>query len=139
MCLSYKRRVSPFNINPVGTRIQLIEAFGAFLLLTILALASAWDCYDYTDDAVRESSVTHSTWEFQHLFDLDEEQTTQIKAINYEFYDKISDAYAGDMFSGATLESEIDALMDSRQERIMKVLNEYQRKKWEGLSLGSGY
>jgi len=118
----------------VGTRIQLIEAFGAFLLLTILALASSWDCNEYTDDAVREASVTHSTWEFQHLFDLDDEQTTQIRAINYEFYDKISDAYAGDLFDNAALDAEITQIMDSRQERIMKVLNAYQRSKWEGLS-----
>jgi len=121
----------------VGTRIQLIEAFGAFLLLTILALTSAWDCYEYTDDAVRESSVTHSTWEFQHLFDLDDDQTTQIKQINYEFYDKVSDAYAGDIFDEPALEAEIDAIMDNRQERIMKVLNAYQRRKWEMLSLGN--
>lgn len=121
----------------MGTRIQLIEAFGAFLLLTILALTSAWDCYEYTDDAVRESSVTHSTWEFQHLFDLDDDQTTQIKQINYEFYDKVSDAYAGDIFDEPALEAEIDAIMDNRQERIMKVLNAYQRRKWEMLSLGN--
>jgi ligand-binding SRPBCC domain-containing protein len=123
----------------VGTRIQLIEAFGAFLLLTILAVASAWDCYEYTDDAVRETSVTHSTWELQHLFDLDDTQTTLIRKINYEFYDKVSDAYAGDMFDDAALEAEINAIMDSRQERIMGVLNEYQKSKWEGLSLGNGY
>jgi len=121
----------------VGTRIQLIEAFGAFLLLTILALTSAWDCYEYTDDAVREASVTHSTWEFQHLFDLDDDQTTQIKRINYEFYDKVSDAYAEEVFDEPALETKINAIMDSRQERIMKVLNDYQKKKWEGLSLGN--
>lgn len=123
----------------MGTRIQLIEAFGAFLLLTILALASAWDCYEYNDYAVRESSVTHSTWEFQHLFDLDDDQTTKIKQINYEFYDKVSDAYADDIFNSHTLDAEIDVLMDRRQERIMGVLNEYQKRKWEGLSLGNGY
>lgn len=123
----------------MGTRIQLIEAFGAFLLLTILALASAWDCYEYSDDAVREASVTHSTWEFQHLFDLDDDQTTRVKRINYEFYDKISDAYAGDLFNGAALEAEINAIMDSRQERIMSVLNDYQKSKWDKLSLGQSF
>jgi hypothetical protein len=118
----------------VSTRIQFIEASGAFLLLTILALASAWEGYDYTDYAVREASVTNSTWEFQHLFDLSEVQTTQIKAINYEFYDKMSDAYAGVVLDSPTLQAEIDVLMSSRQQRIMEVLNDYQRNKWHALN-----
>jgi hypothetical protein len=118
----------------VSTRIQLIEAFGAFLLLVVLALGSAWEGYDYTDYAVREASVTNSTWEFKHLFDLNEVQTTQIRQINYEFYDKISDAYASALQNGPTLEAEIDILISHRQEQIMGVLNEYQRGKWDKLN-----
>lgn len=114
-------------------RIQLIEACGTCLLLTILALGSSWDGYEYTDYAVREASVTHSTWEFQHLFDLNDAQTVQIKQINYEFYDKITDAYAGTLLDRPSLEAEISSLMTTRQQKIMQVLNDYQRSKWHAL------
>ena len=72
----------------------------------------------------RTAFVENITWELQSQLTLSKSQTLKIKEINYEFYDAVS------RMEKQGTDEHINQLIDDKNRKIMKVLNEDQQQEW---------
>jgi hypothetical protein len=111
--------------------LALSEFFAGIISLFFIgavSIAAQYNTLESGENYERTDSVEYFTWELKEFLNLTERQELAIRDINYDFYDKVSQAkemYSGD---GKKINREIDVLILNRNVKVLELLNRNQKQ-----------
>jgi len=107
---------------------EFLAGIISLFFIGVVSIAAQYETLESAENYERAYSVEYFTWELKEFLNLTERQELAIMDINYDFYDKVSQAK--EMYSGDSgkINREIDRLILNRNVQVLELLNRNQKQ-----------